>query len=491
MLGASDKPNMEGFVSLDELRQLLYQPGSFFLGNCHPDHGGSFPIGVKDDRHLFIVSGSRSGKGLTLIVNNLIDWPGGLVCIDPKGENAAITAMRRGTAEAAKRTGTTVTDFVGQNVAVLDPLGCVQGPARALRVKYDPLSDIDIRSVRATEQILSIAEAVVIADDGDGGHFTDGAAIILAGVIELVLVKDSPDTPTLRRCLELITSGFKTLKNELKQVKTPSGLAQDSYSLIEDAGDDEAGSFRTTLSRQLRWMADPRMQNHLQGDGFSLRKIIRENGSVYICIPPLMIPRMKRWLRCVVQIAMATKMELGPSNKRQQMLFMLDEFPALENFKLIEDAAGYMAGYGIKLVPVIQNIGQIKKLYDKNWETFLSNAGAIVGWGFNDHETETYFSNRMGQRRSWEKSIGVTTQPFLPIRRGASKNWAWQDRPLRMPNEIHAQGAREEMRGFVITAKGAPYTVQRVAYGRAENEGKFDSEAAIAAWEANYRQRRK
>lgn len=492
-------PEMDGFADLKSLKSELYSSSSFYLGNSHPDHGKSFPIGIDDDRHIFIAAGSRAGKGLSLIVNNLIAWEGGLFCIDPKGENASLTAMRRGTEQASIGTATSVTEFLGQEVAVLDPLGCVKGPAKAHCVRYDPLSDIDMDAPESTAQILSVAESIVIADHGEDSHFTDSAEIILAGVIELVMETEKPDKRTLLRCREIILEGFgdfyldqegnevKTgLIEKLDKVKTPAALAQEAYSLLTDTGDDERGSFRSTLARQMRWMSDERMLNHLKNPTVSLRKIIRENGSVFVCLPPLYIPRMKRWLRSIVNVALETKMLQGTDQEGQQSLFMLDEFPALGHFKLIEEAAGYMAGYNIKLVPVIQNIGQVKKLYDKNWETFLGNAGAIIGWGLNDHESETYFADRMGQRRSLERSIGSTAGAVIPIRKGRSQNWAMQDRPLRWPNEIRAQGARETMRAFVITAKGAPFTIQRVNFDRPENVGKYDSESFVKKWEFEY-----
>lgn len=493
------KPQMDGLADLDQLKDERYRPGAFFLGNCHPDHGGSFPIGIKDDRHIFIVAGSRAGKGTTLIVNNLIDWPHGVFCIDPKGENASLTAMRRARAQDAHGTVTKITDHLGQEVAVLDPMRCVRGPARALRVKYDPLNDIAPQTIEAAGQILSLAEAIVVPETGSGSHFTDSVEIILAGVMELVLHTEVPQNRTLRRCRELILEGFGEvyetengelaatgLAGKLREIKTGPALAQEAFSLLTDTGEEERGSFRSTLARQLKWMADERMLAHLDADGFSLRRIIREGGSVYVCIPPLFIPRMKRWLRAIMGVALHTKMEMGTNNQGQQMLFMLDEFPALGHFQLIEDSAGYMAGYGIKLVPVIQNIGQVQKHYGKNWETFVGNAGALIAWGLNDQETEKYLSDRMGLRRSRERSTGSTAGAFIPIRRGTSENWAMQDRPIRWANQIRHDGGRRQNRGFVIPADGLPFTIERVNYWRSENQGKYEAESYIEEWEILY-----
>ena len=52
-------------------------------------------IGVDDDRHVFLCSGTRGGKGRSIILPNLLSWKGSVVSVDPKGENASIAAARR------------------------------------------------------------------------------------------------------------------------------------------------------------------------------------------------------------------------------------------------------------------------------------------------------------------------------------------------------------------------------------------------------------
>jgi type IV secretion system protein VirD4 len=68
-----------------------YEPGKVFLGTL----GGQL-IGVQDDRHLMTIAGSRAGKGVSTIIPNLIEYPGSVLVIDPKGENARHTRNRRG-----------------------------------------------------------------------------------------------------------------------------------------------------------------------------------------------------------------------------------------------------------------------------------------------------------------------------------------------------------------------------------------------------------
>lgn len=71
----------------------LHYDGSgdrFFLGAI-----GSHLVGIRDDRHIMTVAGSRSGKSTAAIIPNLLQYRGSVLAIDPKGELASRTARRR------------------------------------------------------------------------------------------------------------------------------------------------------------------------------------------------------------------------------------------------------------------------------------------------------------------------------------------------------------------------------------------------------------
>jgi len=485
------EPDLQGFADKAFLK-AAYQAraGAFLLGQIHADHGVSFPAGISDDRHLFIMAGSRAGKGTSVLIPNLLHWQGGVFCIDPKGENASITALRRGSADKAKGTGTTVRNFLGQEVAVIDPMGTVRGAAKRYLTTYNPLGDIERGTDREAAQIYALTESIIIDEKGSGSHFTESAGTILAGLIEAVIHTEPKEARHLLTVRRKYQAGMEALKDYLGGVETPAGLAVDALTILEDVGDDEGGSFSTTLNRQLRWLSDPRMQRHLVGGDFSLTKALRKNWSVYVCLPPSQINRMKRWLRALVRIALDAKMDTLTPPAGQQTLFVLDEFYSLGHMQLIEDAAAYMAGYGIKLVPVIQNIGQVQKLYERNWETFLGNAGAIIAWGLNDLESEKYLSDRMGNVLTWEisRSLGTSKKPyqFSPDSVSENQSAALHERPVRRPNEIHEDGTRETMRAFIIPASSPPFMVRRVNYMDTNGTGLFDSPQAIEEWEARY-----
>ncbi len=78
------------WISSKDALQILgaWQAGRFLIGR---DSAGRY-VGHDDDRHILTVAGSRAGKGVSLIVPNLLFWPGSVIAIDPKGELATVTA---------------------------------------------------------------------------------------------------------------------------------------------------------------------------------------------------------------------------------------------------------------------------------------------------------------------------------------------------------------------------------------------------------------
>lgn len=484
---------IEGLAYGSELQRYLYTPQSFYLGRFHADmRMGEHEAGIDDDRHAFIMAGNRTGKGVGPLAQNAIRWPGGLLAIDPRSELANITAMRRGTVKGAAGSGTSVRLFLEQPVAILDPMGETRGPARVYRTGYNPLVDINMNDGGGVRQIWNIASACVTQESGTGAHFSESAETLVAGTIEAVMRNEPPENRTLPFVRSVMLAGFEELLEYLSRNMAPHGLAHEARGMLIDiVGNEEAGSFRTTLSRNLKWMSEPAMRAHLTGSGFSLRRAVQENASVYIVVPPDMIADFKSWLRILVRIAISAKIALGSRPAGPQSLFLLDEFPVLGRIKAIEESAGYMAGYGIKLVPVIQNIGQVQQLYDKNWETFLGNAGAIIAWGLNDGDSEEYVSRRMGRVMVWETARGInqgqsSQGAFSPTTTSSntSESTALHERPVLRANEIHVLGARETGRAFVLPASGKPFIAERVPYMQLQGQGVYDSPEFISAWEA-------
>jgi type IV secretory pathway TraG/TraD family ATPase VirD4 len=106
------------------------------------------------------------------------------------------------------------------------------------------------------------------------------------------------------------------------------------------------------------------------------------------------------------------------SNEKVPMLGVLDEFKTtVGNLNAINTLNSLGAGYGVQLITVIQNLGQLRELMPQNWETYLSNCGFQVYGRCRDWTTSDYLSRMSGtvetQRpsKSFGKDVSISVGP--------------------------------------------------------------------------------
>src|SRR5271166_86772 len=75
---------------------------------------------------------------------------------------------------------------------------------------------------------------------------------------------------------------------------------------------------------------------------------------------------------------------------------MLDEFFALGHLEIMETVWALTRGYGVQMMPILQSVEQLEKLYPNLHNTFIGMAGAILSFAPNDLPTAEWISKRGG-----------------------------------------------------------------------------------------------
>jgi len=178
-------------------------------------------------------------------------------------------------------------------------------------------------------------------------------------------------------------------------------------------GPNEAGGVLSTASRNTRFLSTPRIAKALSHSNFDIDALKTSKGglSIYLCLPARMFPTHARFLRLIISLLLFRLGELGleKSKSGHPVLFILDEFASLGHMDMLEKAAGLMAGYGVKLWTIVQDLTQIKKLYRESWESFLANSGTSLFFANNDMTTLEWISRRMGETEVIRETIGKTS----------------------------------------------------------------------------------
>jgi len=400
----------------DEVEErYLYHDGMIWLGRSASEH--EVPLGYSDDRHVCLVGGSRGGKGTTGIIPALLTWPGSVCVVDPKGENATITAARRG-AGSPHATG------MNQSVKVLDPFQSAQVDD-ALRGRFNPLDSLDPQNEETIDEAGRIADALVVIHEGAATDpfWDESARAMVKGLLLHVLTapryEGRRNLITLRK---LVTRGDWESIDELRQAGETNlppahgllwtGLANNPAfdGLVAGIGDSftnmllnspkQYESVLQVANRNTEFIDSPAMQRLLEASDFQLSELkTRPEGlSLYLCLPQRYMSTHYRWVRMMISLTV-TEMEKvgGRPAAGHPVLLVLDEFAGLKFMEIILSSVAQLAGFGVKMFFVLQSLEQLKAVYKDNWETFLANSGLKVFFNLEDNFSRDYVSKLIGE----------------------------------------------------------------------------------------------
>jgi type IV secretion system protein VirD4 len=425
-------------------------------------------IGLEDDRHMLTVAGSRAGKGVSLMIPNLLLYKGSVLAIDPKGELAAVTKRAR--------------EQMGQRCFVLDPFGANGDYPSAC---FNPLAELDIKSPTLIDDVALVADALIIPSERDP-HFTDNARRLLKALMIYVLMKDDPASANLTVMRDyLMLEGLdradalagespeETLLNNMLLTATTGDVLNEeaqvllrkeaqAFLALRKESNREFASIVSTARTQTEFLDSPSLRKILKNSDFRLRDLKRERMTIYLCLPPSRMASHATWLRVMIGLSLVV---LGEKKKQDDIpvLLLLEEFPALGYMRSIEAAAGQIAGFGVKLWTVLQDLGQIKKLYKESWETFVGNAGVLTFFGNSDMTTLKYISEKLGHiGMNLERASGASA---TQLSGGANPiQEELRESPLLHPHEVEQIFDRERNLALVMAAGKLPVVLQRANY---------------------------
>lgn len=404
--------------------------------------------------HLLTLAPTRAGKGVGTVIPNLLLVERSVLVIDPKGENARIAG------EARKRFGA---------VHVLDPFGITGLPASA----YNPLGRLDADSLDLGEDAASLAEALVMDPPGQvsEAHWNEEAKALLSGLIMFAISHEDPDRKTLATVREYLTlppEKFRTLLELMQETDAAGGLVARAANRFLGKSDREAASVMSSAQRHTHFLDSPRIVAATARSDFQFSALRHELTSIFLVLPPNRLDAYSRWLRLLVAQALqdiardaehrtphgkdAEAPQAGAARLKQPALFLLDEFAALGRLEAVERAMGLMAGYGLQLWPILQDMSQLKDLYGARANSFMANAGVLQTFGVNDFETAKGLSQMIGR-----ETTGYQTESHKPGD-PPSTSYNVTARDLLTPDEImqippHVQLLRVQGKPVMLARK--------------------------------------
>jgi len=400
-----DRPPLNYWMSPQELSRYAYAPGQIVLGKL-----GRRLLGHLDDRPMVTIAGARAGKTSTILQPNLYLYPGSMLVLDPKGELSKTAMLRRA---------------LGHDVHVLDPFN-QSGQESAC---FNVLAELDPESRTIVDDVAAITHALVV-DDGDSRskHWTESARALLAGIILLTLMlpEEERNLISVREMLLLTHPRLLAAMNARPNPSDNGELGEQFYNknalgvqtllgAMSQAGQrfdgilaaignrflntpqNERGSIFSTAAAQTDFLDSLPLRRISRKSSFKLNALrCKRPTTIFLCLPVSRMESHYRWLRLVVQMACTILERLGTYPRdRTPILFMMEEFATLGHMEIMERAAAYFPGFGVKLWAVLQDTTQLQRYYNRSWETFLGNAGLVQCFANGDQSTLQYVTRRL------------------------------------------------------------------------------------------------
>lgn len=112
--------------------------------------------------------------------------------------------------------------------------------------------------------------------------------------------------------------------------------------------------------------------------------------------------------------------------------FVLDEFANLSMPSDFQKILSVMRSRNVSVSIILQNLAQLKALYEKDWESIMGNCDEFVYLGGNEQQTHKYVSELLGKEtidtNTYGRSIGRSGN--------YSTNYQNTGRELLLPNEV-------------------------------------------------------
>lgn len=455
-------PDVHGsakFGGAKEQRELASIEEGLIVGRSHR---GDL-MRYAGNSHLLSIAPTRSGKGVGAIIPNLLMLRRSVLCIDPKGENARVTSRVRASYGA---------------VFVLDPFE-ISGVAGSC---FNPLAELEPDSVDLAEDVAAVADALVYDPPGQVGeaHWNEEAKALIAGLILHVVTTAGPKQRNLATVRDLLTTTPQRFDQVLKTMQASlaaNDLVARAANRHLSKSDREAAGVLSAAQRHTHFLDSPRMTKVLSQSDFKLSDLQSELTTVFVVLPPDRLGTHARWLRLLVVQAIneLARSSLGRNVPRHPVLLLLDEFAALGRLEPIERAFGLMAGYGVQLWAILQDMHQLRSLYGERAGTFLSNAGVTQIFNVSDIDTATWVSRTLGAETQSYVTTGSTVSDapgqWRP-NRSYSSNLNLTRRDLLTPDEVMRVSDDE----LLLLRPGAlPLVARKVRYfSDPEFSGLFD-----------------
>ncbi len=397
--------------------------------------------------HALLVAPTRSGKGVGVVTPNLLSWPGSAVVLDVKDENFQNTSGFR------ERHGSRVFRFA-------------PGDPEKHTCRFNPLDAVRRDRERRIGDLQQMAHLLTPEGVAEQKMWNQEARSLFVGIGLYIL--DTPGLPLTFGQVSRILQTNANLGDAFKAVIEGRGPELDPSCVnilanFANKAPKEQSGVKSTLTGALELWNDPIVDAATSASDFSFDELRRVPTTIYVSVTLDQLERLAFLLNLFFQqlIGVTSRRQPGP-DEPHQILVLVDEFASLGRMDLVVDKMPFMAGFGVKLLLVIQGLAQLDRLYGSSGrELVLANAGLQIFFASNDDQTSRYISERLGTFTETQKSRSRST-PLMGGHGGSvSTGTHYHARELMKPQEVRALDGDAEL---IFVESRRPVRAAKIVY---------------------------
>ena len=383
--------------------------------------------GKKHRRNLnvMVVGGSGTGKTRFYCKPNIMQCNTSFVVLDPKGENL------RDTGNLLKSKGYEIKVL---NLIDMDKSNC-----------YNPF--VYIRNDNDVQRLVTnLIKATGIKGAQTNDPFWDTAAsMLLSAIIYLLKYEAIPEEQNFSMVMELILAGaideeseepslLDKLFNEL-EAKNPNHIALKYYHSYHSGAAKTLESIQVTLAAKLEKFNIDTVARLTNTDDLELSKLGEKKIALFAIIPDN--DTSFNFIVSILYTQLFQQLFQVADNKYKGSLpihvhFVMDEFANVSLPDDFDKILSVMRSRNVSVSIILQNLAQLKALFQKQWESIIGNCDEFLFLGGNELSTDEYVSKILGKEtidtNTYTRSFGM--------RGNYSRNSQNTGRELLTPDEV-------------------------------------------------------
>jgi type IV secretion system protein VirD4 len=398
-----------------------------------------------------------SGKGVSFVIPNLLQFPDSVAVTDPKFENWNLTAGFRA--------------YCGHE--------CYRFSPELLEThRWNPLSFISHDELDRFSDIKTMASSFFVSANPENQSWYNNAGKIWAALVMYVM--ETPELPlTLPQVYEIISLGNRLPEWIQKTITARDNAGKplshecvrEMTNIISMSSNERSwGTYIDILSEVMGMYGEKKVAWAVSGNDIDFENMRKKKMSVYFSVTSDNVPKFAPLMNIFFNQLMGENSKFLPEDggvdengeliHKYQIFMVEDEARAIGRIEKMKIAPALLRGYGFRFGLIFQNKHQLreKEMYGKEGGDAIMNAMHI----------EIAFAppkQDVSSAEEYSKMLGTTTarvtqfsEANVPAK--LKRNYSQAPRPLMLPQEIIDMPYDEELIFIQGNEKSKPLSIK-------------------------------